>query len=1054
MTFLKGTKRCYDYLRVTLDILALHIRGQNAGLIVRKFADRYSFESFELSPTNEAVIGTKGRLRRCFPGPAVAISQDRIADATFLNPLAELLVKLDTETPLEVLPTARKAYSEVIEPRDTVHPRFVTEMLTGILRAVGQPHHDVLRIHKHTREDVLWKDTLEPWRRSPLWLFLRIVLQTSLVQKHGEEPHRRYKSFMLFFMSHVLRAAMEAYLSSDTLFQMTAKISRRALKLRAVDGAACLHYVETTMVAAQQNMISKWTPLETHSDPQGTQKSWLALKLSLVRDTEMALQNLGPYLARVTTRSPSSSTSHQFTSDHGCRISQNSSKLPDLTLLPKVGSELHLYLADLERWVHHYLNDWLSANMERQDTCAELARLIDAYTTAASSAYMYIPEEISLMLLTTMDLWVALDKCALRHYPLLRDYDPGFPPSVFEPLLLPKKAQMQQLLKVEQHLAKRRKDAASRFPSIFESVNTKKSFYVRYLQQPSLHHQNIKRKIEEEATIERSKRSSELANKRQRYHELMEQSDEMKCEYVSRWRKRRQVSEHSDSCEKCALKSEATGLTIEVHEWPLPKKDLEAQAAVFELHVPTVISKWRDTTYSILVDLLSVDPDSQGEKQRVKYFLNSYVGLQRYSKSEVGRLQLASMTKPFVNSHYRYRAISQANETNVCVNNGLNYSLYDSKKSSWTEDLLGRCDVREKCTIKLPPGPYEGLQYAVKDTIHTSNGVIADQSRCPEALTMHEYYAFGTLRSGHRLQWRNIAREITARILNFSCYETQALLTQAAWQVGPSGRDQVLRESHADLEEENFGVSFLSALGDAIGTIEGNWQGATAACTFVTLTARLLSLSTCIAVRESCYRFLRRARDISLLWIRELGRKLQDVQKEEELKNLSLRTLEMALICHRTFDVDPHYLPYLIQSEDDIAVVIECSIIVHDRCPAVIEDLPAAMQTLLRRHWRLSYVLEPILREWIVEHRDGLDTTVRRLWAGYIPGSTWIASEAPNERWLVTETSSEGGPSMLVHYNLLDGSLLVNGSSLARLPRAYESHPTFRRLFGEVKHCI
>jgi len=95
-------------------------------------------------------------------------------DASFLEPLAELLVKVDAETPQEVLPTATKAHSKVIETMDTVHPRFVTEMLTGILRAVGQPR-NVSRIHKHTRDHVLWKDTLKPWRRSALWLFLRVV---------------------------------------------------------------------------------------------------------------------------------------------------------------------------------------------------------------------------------------------------------------------------------------------------------------------------------------------------------------------------------------------------------------------------------------------------------------------------------------------------------------------------------------------------------------------------------------------------------------------------------------------------------------------------------------------------------------------------------------------------------------------------------------------------------------------------------------------------------------------------------------------------------------
>ena len=333
---------------------------------------------------------------------------------------------------------------------------------------------------------------------------------------------------------------------------------------------------------------------------------------------------------------------------------------------------------------------------------------------------------------------------------------------------------------------------------------------MRYFQQ-SQHHQELRGKIEAEVTSERSQRTFELANKRQRYDELIEQSDGMICQQVSRWERRQEVLEHSNSCQKCQLESDARDLTVDVHEWPLPKRDLEAKAAVFELDVPNIISEWRDTTYSILVDMFSVEPDAQTPrrgkgKQQAVYTLRSYAGLQKFLKSQAGRLQLSSVTKPFVISHYRNQKISQANETNVCVNNGFNYAVYDSKKMRWTEELLDCCDVREQCTLKLPAaGPYKALQCAVENTIHTSNEVIASQAECSEVLTMHEFYAFGTLRSGHRLQWRNIARELTARVLNFSCHETHALLTMAAWQAGPFSKGGVCRESHADLEEKEFG---------------------------------------------------------------------------------------------------------------------------------------------------------------------------------------------------------------------------------------------------------
>jgi hypothetical protein len=55
------------------------------------------------------------------------------------------------------------------------------------------------------------------------------------MRKDDEELHVRYKSFMLFFLTHVLKGALKASLSSDVLFVMTAKISRRALKLEALN---------------------------------------------------------------------------------------------------------------------------------------------------------------------------------------------------------------------------------------------------------------------------------------------------------------------------------------------------------------------------------------------------------------------------------------------------------------------------------------------------------------------------------------------------------------------------------------------------------------------------------------------------------------------------------------------------------------------------------------------------------------------------------------------------------------------------------------------------
>lgn len=999
-------------------------------------------------------MSTKGRLRRCFPGPAMIVSHDRMADATFLDPLTQLLAKLDAKTPQEVLPITKKAGSDMPEIRDTVDPRFVTELLTGILRAVGRTLDDVERIYKHTREDVLWKSALKPWRRSPLWLFLRVALQTSLMQIKGEEQsHERYKSFMLFFMANILGNALKASLPSDMLFLMKAKISRRALKLEKADETAWLKYVESITGDVQDELVRRWSLVESDPDPFGTQRAWLPSQLSLLQDTELRLSTLRPYLEKVRARSTSPASHNPFTADCGRRISQCSSTLPDLSLLVKRDeSQDCLYLTDLERWVETHLDGWLQSNMKNEGVCTALAKIIEKYAELASPNYQDMPEDTSSMLLTLMDLWVALDKCALHHYPLLRHYDPEFPTSLFEPFLLPKKLQMERLFHIENYVAMRKKAAQANSPSIFQSINEARSFSVLYFQQ-SLHHQQLRQKIESQATNERSAKKAELADKRQQYRELSNTADRLSCSWLTLRKKGREYSYHSPDCQKCRLQTQANNLNICVHEWPLPENSLAAKAAVFELDVPIIISKWRNTTYSLLVDFFSPAINAQDEEKKV-WILQDFSGLIPFGRTESGlRLQLASTDKPFVKSHYSNKKVSVATEAEVCVPHACHYELHDSDKDKWTKDLLGHCDVREKCTLKLLDERYKGLQYAVENTTHTSNEVISTQDKCPEALRMHEFYAFGTLRAGHRLQWRNIARELIARILNFSCYETHALVVQAAWQAGPSGIEEgICRESHIDLKEEDFGVSLLSALEDALGTIEGNWQGATAARTFIALAIRLMSLSTYGVVREGCARFLQRAREISLRWARNLGQILQEAQDEEELKNLNEKTLEMGLTCYGTLDVDPQHLPSLLESDEDVAIVTECSIIVQDRLPALTQDLPIPIRQLLRRHWRLSSRLEPLLRKRILEARSCIDSTIGRLWGGYVPGSPWMTLKSPNERWVTTTTSSTGHfSSMPVHYNLLDGSLLVNGSTLTRLPRPYEIHPTFLRIFGKVK---
>jgi hypothetical protein len=221
-------------------------------------------------------MSTKGRLRRYFPGPAISVSKERMMDPSFRDAIVQLVTSLDMQTPPEAWPAMSNAESNGIEVRDTVHPKFVTEMFFGILRGLGTPL-DVHRVWKRTRDDVLWDGAVEPWRRSPFWLLLRVAFQTSLAVP-DDRDHKYYKSFMIFLMARILQQSLNTSISSDLLFVMCAKISRRLLKLGLGNGIPWIKGIHNVIEAAQQKLAARWAAIEKNPDPFQTQGGWKPVK--------------------------------------------------------------------------------------------------------------------------------------------------------------------------------------------------------------------------------------------------------------------------------------------------------------------------------------------------------------------------------------------------------------------------------------------------------------------------------------------------------------------------------------------------------------------------------------------------------------------------------------------------------------------------------------------------------------------------------------------------------------------------------------------------------
>ena len=816
------------------DVFVMHIRSQNAAVIVRRLAlaNFVQFEVFEVLPPPSAVMSAEGKLLCSYPGPAIQVPIDTFSNESFLRELSSFLVQMDVDL-LDSAPTTSKAGSVVHEVRESAHPRYISQLLVGILRGFGQPA-VVDRITKRVGDEVLWEDAYTPWRRSPLWLILRISLQTSL------RVSNMYKTFMLSFHSHLLRQSLGRNFPSELLYAMTAKVARRLSKLRLAVPHRVYDFVHNTAKATEVLLLQRWTDFQAVAS---LSPPWLPEMLKSDADTAISLDAASSQLEEMIDSIVWASSQIRFVPPDTLRL-DNTSDFKQFTedrLTKAIAKEGRIALADFELSVEKYLGSWTTASLHSNESPGVIASCIEQYLSGAKDLYGTNAEDNSIMILTILDLWVAMDMFAIQLCPLLKQYSPEVSAKFLHPLLLHRSDSLKRALFIEKYLCRRHEEALN-VAHIFSNNPSELSFSVQYFRtSESLQH--LYDDINTRAHEERARKRAELATLNQQSRSLSKEASTLDHEQI----KDTLGNEiHSGVCKKCKLERQYKSLSIHAHEWPLPSSTLQAQQAVFELSPPPAFSIWRDTTYLVLRDLgMSEVTDSLDQP---KLLLHAFSGLSPWvatrqssgvatrpscgvvtrqshrlaTHQSPSRITVGSTTKSFFdNTHYKTARIP-AEESSVLLNNGLSLRLFDCVRKSWAVTSFSESSVESLCTPPVPTSsPYGPLHFSVSGTHHSSNEIIADQANCPKEISIHEFIAYSGLRSGPRLQWMNIARELASPHLSFRREEVHVLITQAAWQLGPLSDGA--RDWHVDLRMSNFGKTLLRELDSLIEKIAANW---------------------------------------------------------------------------------------------------------------------------------------------------------------------------------------------------------------------------------------
>ncbi|KAL0058901.1 hypothetical protein AAF712_014383 [Marasmius tenuissimus] len=980
------------------DVTALLIRSQNAGVIVRKHQDRTVFELFEVSAPNEKVMSTTGKLVSSYPGPAIAVPSPSATSTEFIAAVADFLVQMHSIVIKAAMPTTKKAGSEVEETRDTPSPRFITELLTGILRGIGYPE-DVERITKRIADDVLWDSTLLPWRRSPMWLVIRVALQTTLNDTIGS-----YKPFLAFLMSRILEDAHKAHLDSDILATMSKKLARRLYKIRETAPEFVQSEVLAVVDRTQGLLRERWEEVQKAYASDGLE-GWDPSSLDIPGDTKLSLRKSGAYIDDVLngTHARRSASTFEPNEEERLKVLDEYNAGDIKRQIEKLGM---LALLDFERAVETGIDDWVSGRQhsELESACTMISGWMEEYSTGAGQLYKGHPQLKSTMFLTLLELWVGLDKLAAREHPLLLEYPPEIQERVFEDLLLP------SIICANDY-----EGVNSGLPSIFSATISSNSFAVRFFEQhPSL--KSLKVRIEEEANRDREQKIEDLRAENRRYEELVSKAASLSHDmWFNRWRGH---ETHDRYCRKCALDRESSSMNIGVHEWPLPNDTNEAKATVFEISCPSIFGLWRQFTYFLLRDICCPPSSRNGlASPKSEVILSAYPALLSFQDAtRFRRLTFASSTKFWAKSHYSDVRIPSTRD-DVCRRNALRLALFDSMDKVWVSDPFRGCTIRGECTYQLPAGRYRNLQFSIDATSHTSNQVNASQSDCHQDLGLHEYIAFGTLRAGGRIQWPNILRELRARTLTFSEEAVEMLVSQAALQMGPLS-EEGRWEWHNFLYDDAFHLDLLAELEVLQTSIQANWSEVGAMRIIILLTHRVLGWCCNSDVIQRALVLLGKSRDATFQWMKDFERKLQNASGD---------------------DISSH----------PTSAVGDGSSCSENNIPAK-SDLTRALKDptswIIVHDHHCSHALEELLAETLAQNSDLLHDAISQSWPTYRSESSWRRCASPNEQWLHS-TSADG---QQIFFSVLESQLLVDGKPLSRLPSTYVSHPIYSRIFGKT----
>ncbi|KAF3221100.1 hypothetical protein TWF106_006425 [Orbilia oligospora] len=1047
--------------------LVLQVTSQNAALIVRReFDDRPSggsiiFEAFESSPTSQKALEAESALQWDFPIIAVSIPYSTFHTLGFQQEIVSFLEQASKESIKRFAAVTNKASSEAWESRDTVDPSIITCLMMALLEATGTAIAPSI-LRKRVRDDVCWNDSVNPWRRNPTWLILRVALQKHLQYLSGAEAGMiQYKFMKCFLLQSFLRQILyKTHPERSTILK--AKLCRRMAKLEAAKTQApesLKKVYDYFFDKISQRVVSANDLVDEH-----IARVWSQYRQSIERrvdplpeyadsnDTILSLPNSGSYLSNI--------LGNPGIYIASAKVGRGSDRLPGV---PKDARKDFAVFADkyykyfaFEDTIQHVDTTYTGLGDNTSERCIQISKQLGKYLDEVNDLYKGMPEAFSGLILNILELWIAIDGYAVKAFPLLTQFHPVITSETLNSLHIEAARDLNRLQKIGDYL-QRRVQGATGLVSIFVDP-AKGCFAEKYVDSPAAGpiFKELQGRIEAAAEAARLRKETEWREKSSKYESLNNQILLLDCQYYLS-NDTPSVQHHDDkNCTRCYLGRKARRIKIKAHEYPLPKNGPHLRAILFELACPPAFAAYRDISWRI-ISTLALSGNRPQNKPRL--LVHQYSELIPFFKSSAPVVTLASTKKSFLQTHLANVSFPTSLEK-ICLPNGLALTYFDTASKLWLGGLNLSTSFYHHFPLPIPENsPFFALHKEL-DPVNppSSYDVIASQTRCPAGVNVHEFVAYQGILGGWNRRLPSILVELASSSLNFSSEATTLLVRYLTHQAGPSFQVEPLRMVHKIFREPHFSSQLLDQLEYRLNLISSNWREVHGMDMLIMLLSRAIDIwqlhSECLQQHERATKILSKVRDTISLWLCALKLEIHTAETTESSQNFSEFSLWAALLGRSTYFVSGQHTDLPLDATE-LKLFVEYSVTLQHSLISKPSSLPSNLKNALIRDLRIVHSIKGLLRTAIKNHPTGFSSAIGVAWAQEEdegPGLGYSKPKmlsGPDEWWVRMDIcATRTKRAQVVLFHLLEGHLLLDGKHLGQLPPEHRNNPILQALFG------